>query len=246
MKYKITEEEHKALPEAAQKEYNKTADGFVLNVEGLEDTTKIKETLERVKSERADFLEKLKGKTSEYDKLVEERDNILKGAIPKSDVEKLEGSYKSKVAKLEEESKAKFAALENQIRSSLVDGTISKLAAKLSKNTELMSLYLKTRVTSEVDAEGKIALRVLDKNGAPSALTLDELEKEVLDNPSLKSIVVASSASGGGAPGAPSGGAEGNEGKNKIDMRTASPKEIAAYLKNKGKLRSPGDVSAED
>ena len=57
---------------------------------------------------------------------------------------------------------------------------------------------IKARLDLEI-ADGVPITRVLDAAGKPSALSLDDLKKEFVDNKSYAAIIKASDANGGGA-----------------------------------------------
>jgi hypothetical protein len=77
--------------------------------------------------------------------------------------------------------------------------------------------------------------RILDREGKPSAFTIDDLKKEILANKEFSPILKASNATGGGASGARGSGGAGSSGK--IDF-SKSAKEIAAQMKASGKVQA--------
>ena len=73
-----------------------------------------------------------------------------------------------------------------------------KIANEISTVPDLMSGAISARLTTEI-VDGKATTRVLDQDGKPSALTVEELKKEFVANEKFSSIIVGSNASGSGA-----------------------------------------------
>jgi len=221
------------LPDPIKAEYTKAEDGkYHLNVEGIDDhpgVGALKRAKDYEKAERQKVTQQVSDLKAQLDTLTEERDDILKGAIPKGDVEKLENSYKEKLAKREKELSDQISALTGNLQTMLVDNVAQSMAGKISKAPELMMPHIKARLKAEFN-EGKAVTRVLDKDGNPSAFSIEELQKEFVANPSFAPIIIGSRASGSGAEGG-HGGSGAPSGK--IDYTKASPKEIATHLKAK-------------
>lgn len=215
------------LQDPIKSEYKKGEDGkYHLDVEGGEDTGALKRAKDYEKSARQKVEKELADTKAELDALTEERDNILKGALPKGDVEKLEASWKQKYEKREKELTEQLGSLNGSLQTLLVDNVAQGLASKISKSPELLLPHIKGRLKTEL-VDGKPVTRVLDKEGNVSALSINELEAEMVANPSYAPIIIGSKASGGGA----NGGQGGSGAPSKIDFTKASPKEIAAHIK---------------
>ena len=215
------------LPDPIKSEYKKGDDGkYHLDVEGGEDTGALKRAKDYEKSARQKVEKELTDTKAELEALTEERDNILKGALPKGDVEKLETSWKQKYEKREKELTDQLGSLNGSLQTLLVDNVAQGLASKISKSPELLLPHIKGRLKTEL-VDGKPVTRVLDKEGNVSALSINELEAEMVANPSYAPIIIGSKASGGGA----NGGQGGSGAPSKIDFTKASPKEIAAHIK---------------
>lgn len=218
------------LPDTVKSEYKKGDDGkFHLDVEGIDDhpgVGALKRAKDYEKSERQKVVKQVSDLQTQLDALTEERDGILKGAIPKGDVEKLESSYKEKLAKREKELSDQIAALTGNLQTMLVDNVAQTMASRISKSPELILPHIKARLKAEF-ADGKATTRVLDKDGNPSAFGIEDLQKEMVANPAFAPIIIGSKASGSGAE----GGHGGSGAPGKINYAKASPKEIAAHLK---------------
>lgn len=220
------------LPDPIKAEYKQGDDGkYHLDVEGLDEHPGIgalKRAKDYEKSERQKLAKMVSDLQAQLEAITEERDNILKGAIPKSDVEKLEGSYKEKLAKREKELLEQIGALTGNLQTMLVDNVAQSMASKISKAPELLLPHIKARLKAEF-VDGKAVTRVLDKDGNPSAFGIEDLQKEIVANPAFAPIIIGSKASGSGAE----GGQSGSGAPGKIDFTKASPKEIAAHLKQR-------------
>lgn len=205
MKLNVNAEEYELLDDAIKAEYKKDGDGFSLTVDGLEDTGALKRAKEHEKERR----QKVEAELKEIkDQLTTKEDEIIdlrKGAVSKDDVEALERSYKEKLEKSEKEYSGRIQEAEGSLRSMLVDNVATKLANEISTVPELMSGAISARLTTEI-VDGKATTRVLDQNGKPSALTVEELKKEFVANEKFSSIIVGSNASGSGAQGSGNGG----------------------------------------
>lgn len=218
------------LSDAVKSEYKKGEDGkYHLDVEGFDDHPSVgalKRAKDYEKSERQKAAKQVSDLQAQLEALTEERDDILKGAIPKGDVEKLENSYKEKLTKREKELSDQINGLTGNLQTMLVDNVAHGLASKISKAPELILPHIKARLKAEY-SEGKAVTRVLDKDGNPSAFSIDDLQKELVANPAFAPIIIGSKASGSGAE----GGHGGSGAPGKLDYAKASPKEIAAHLK---------------
>lgn len=229
----ITADEHKALDAKLQAEYKADGEGFVLDLTDYEDPVKLKSAKDHEKKARQEAEKLARELKEQLDALTDERDNILKGNIPKADVEKLEGSWKSKLDKREKELSEQITAANSSLQKLLVDNVAQSLASKISTAPAVIMPHIKARLRAEKGENGEFITKVVDADGKPSALTVAELEKEFVLNKDFAPIITGSKASGGGAGG---GGGGGGANTGKVDF-TKSPKEIAAQMAAQGKVR---------
>lgn len=238
------------VPDHLKGEYEPGEGGkFFLKVEGMDDHVEVgglrrakeREHADRVRAEaeRAELKKKL-------DAAQEDADNRLRGMLPKENVEALDKSWQVKLTTKEQEWGTERAKLHNSIQRLLVDDKARAIAAAVALSTKEVPLllpHIKARLAVEMGADGA-ATRILDKDGKPSALTMDDLQKEIIADPMFSAVVLGSKATGSGAGGASSGGASGSgqgggapfrrDPKKKLaDM---SAKELGEYMaaKNKG------------
>ena len=92
------------------------------------------------------------------------------------------------------------------LKTQMVDSVAMRMATEIAgDNAEIILPHITRRLSAEV-VDGKAVTRVLDADGAVSALKPEELQKEFLSNDRFSAIVVASRASGSGAGGGRKGG----------------------------------------
>ncbi|MGL5363724.1 MAG: hypothetical protein ACRDBH_12650 [Bosea sp. (in: a-proteobacteria)] len=126
------------------------------------------------------------------------------------DVSALDKSWQEKYAKAEADYGAKLAAAEKQLHTVLVDNVAQKAAMDIAVDAECAELLAdKLRGSlglAEVD--GKMQTVVLDADGKRSALTVDELKKQLIAK--YPRLVKGNPAGGAGGLPQPAGGAGGS------------------------------------
>lgn len=239
------------VPADLAKEYKEVeADGkksFILDVDGAflhkEDIGPALRARDHEKKSRHEAEKKLADALAAHQKLQDDYDGMLKGAIPKADVEKLEGSYKARIDKITGELTADRDAAFGTVKKLLVDNTAVGLAAKISDAPDLMLPIIQRRLAAEKTSEGYV-LRVLDAEGKPSGATVEDLEKEIKGDKRYAKIIIGSKATGGGASGANGSGQRGDPNANrdwsKFDPNKASPAELVAWQKHKRAMKGEG------
>lgn len=218
LKKKISKNVFDALPGDLQKEYKlDTATGdYVLDVEGEED-------IEGLKKKNAELLAEKKAAKEAKEKADREAEEAKTEAAKKSgDIAALEKSYQDKIAGLTSTTQAELAGLKNTITELTVGSTATAIAAELAVqgSSSVLLPHIKSRLSVEM-SEGKALIRVLDQSGKPSAMSVDELKKEISENKAFAPLIAASKASGGGVKNNGGGGApaSGNPGGTR-DERT--------------------------
>lgn len=226
LKKKLTKEEHAKLPEHFKGEYIEDGDGFRLDVDGDEDTGALKRAKDResqlrkdAEKEARELREKLEG--------IEGDDARKKG-----DIATLEKSWQSKLEKQRDEYEAKVSKLTSHTTKTLVDNVASQIAHKISNAPALIMPHIKSRLLADFDGDAPVT-RVLDKEGKPSALTVDELASEFVANKDFSAIITASKASGGAGKSSNNGGgaANLNNSDKPADLSKMNPRELAELLK---------------
>lgn len=125
------------------------------------------------------------------------------------DISALDKSWQEKYSKLESEASAKVAAANAQLQSVLVDSVAQKAAMDIAVDAECAELLAdKLRGSlglAEVD--GKMQTVVIDADGKRSALTVDELKKQLVAK--YPRLVKGNPAGGAGGLPQAAGGAGG-------------------------------------
>lgn len=230
LKRLITKDEHAKLSDALKGEYKAEGDGanFVLDLTDYEDPVALKRAKDHEKTQRQAAEKAAKEAADALALITKERDDMLAGSIPKADADKLRLSYDKKIADLTESHTKAIGARDGQLQTLLVDNVAIGLASKISNSPKVILPHIKARLKVEQTADGQFVTRVLDGTGAPSAFTVDDLEKEILANKEFAPILTGSKGSGGGAGGAGGGGGA----SKKLDFAKATPKEIAAHIRD--------------
>src|SRR3546814_675765 len=120
---------------------------------------------------------------------------MRRGAIPKEDLEALENSWKEKLNNATELSKSEKNKLQKQLDKVLRHDTAMRIASELSTVPDLLAPSIMDRLSIEESQEGEVKVRVKDKDGKPSALTLDELKAEIRGIEKYAPILIGSKGS---------------------------------------------------
>lgn len=178
---------------------------------------------ERIESEvtglKGKVDELLNEKKSMQQKAEEEKQAALKAAEEAArksgDVEAIDKSWNEKYSKLENEYGEQLSQKDKLIRDLTVGSTATKLAAELGKdNADGLMPHILPRL--DVDpTTGDV--KVLDSQGKPSALTVEELKDELRNTAYLAPLIVASQAAGGGSNG--NNAVSGANGQNLTDAQ---------------------------
>lgn len=151
------------------------------------------------------------------------------------DVEALEKSWQEKLTKREGELNSELEQHKGWLKEQMVTGVASSIAAEIAVQGSAKALqpHLTSRLSMEV-RDGKPTTVVLDAQGKPSAMTVDELKAEFTNDPAFAPLIVGSKASGGGASGGGNGGGAATKGSLGGDRseRTAAIKNRFPELNN--------------
>lgn len=118
------------------------------------------------------------------------------------DVEALERSWQEKLNTAVTAKDSELAGYRSMVESMTSGQAAYKMAAELAipGSADVLLPHIQARLQTEIK-DGKAVVRVLDKDGKPSAMTIDELKKEIEDNKAFAPLIVGSKASGDGKPG---------------------------------------------
>lgn len=232
----LKKEEFTKLPADIQKEY-KAVEGsengsHELDLDGgFEDTAALKRAKDHEKKEANEAKRLQKEAETALATAQQELQDMLRGAVPKADMERLDKSYKDKLTAREKELQAVIDATTGQLQTMLVDNVAMGMASEISTSPQVILPHITKRLKTDKGADGKFVTKVLDKDGNISASTVEDLKKEMLTDKQFAPILIASKGSGGGANGNRGGGADHTK---KPNFATASVKEIADYNASQG------------
>lgn len=216
LKKKLTKAEFDALPSAFQSEYKASGENFVLDIEGDDGID--------WKAKRDIEVEHRKKAEKKVETVQEEIDNLRRGAIPKDDVEALETSWKTKLTEAQQKHKDELDARDMVIANTTVTSVAKEMAGMFMAPAAMIPM-IRSRLKSEI-TNGVAITRVLDKNGQPSALTVEDLKNEFKADPELAAVIVGGKGSGGG------GGKEGGSGGADKKLEDMNGEERTALLRS--------------
>lgn len=182
--------------------------------------------VEGLKKNNADLLDE-KRKVKEAKELAEaerqriEREALESEARKNNNLEAIENSWKEKLALRETELTSQLSQAQAKNYELTVGRQAQELAGELAKPNaqRLLAKEIKERLT--LDENGNI--RVLDLQGKPSALTIDELKSQLRADPTYQDIIIINNSTGGGATG---GGQGGGATKNPKEYTTQEMKDL--------------------
>lgn len=126
----------------------------------------------------------------------------LEAAKKSGDVDAVEKSWNEKYSTLENEKTQASQRYERMIQNMTVGATASRLAAELAipGSADVLLPHISARLAVEIK-DDKPVVRVLDKDGNLSAMTIKELQAEFMTNPIFAPIISGTKANGAGFKG---------------------------------------------
>lgn len=225
LKKKLSKAEYEKLSDAIKAEYIEDGDGFRLDIDGDEDTGALKRAKDREAQLRRDAEAKLREAQEELDRI--NGDDARK----KGDIATLEKSWQKKLDDTKAEYEGKVSKLTAHTTKTLVDNVATQIATKISNAPALLLPHIKSRLQADFEGDAPVT-RVLDKDGKPSAMTVEELAAEFVANKDFSAIITASKASGGaGKPSNNSGGGAPNNSDKPADLASMNPAQLAEHIK---------------
>lgn len=195
---KITKEQYDALTAEQKKLWKAEGEEFVLVGD-----TEIAAEARRAKEREKQLREAAETELAELKTRLE----ALEGtdAKKRGDIAAIETSWSQKLEAEKKKNEKALTALKAQLEKVMIEGAINSIASEIFTNPKRDSRLLSDRVY--VDYEGETpTVRVKDREGKPSALSLEDLKKETVDNKDFADILVGSKASGSGGTGGGNGG----------------------------------------
>jgi hypothetical protein len=223
LKFEINKEAFDALSEDVKKEYKAEGESFKLSVEGYEDVGPLKRALDRERDEKKGALGKLKEAETKLAVFESEQGSASEN------LKTLEKSWKDKHEAQKAEFESKLGQKDSFINNMLVENKAAEIATKISTSPNLILPHIRSRLTADLTGEVPTT-KVLDKEGKISAMSLDELSKEFVDNKDFAPIIVGNKSSGSGASGGKTTTTPSGAGDGSVDLSKMSPKELANHL----------------
>jgi hypothetical protein len=174
------------------------------------------EEFERVSSKSAELLSETKKAKQEKREAEEakEKERLEKEARS-GDIEGLKNSYEEKIASLNET----ISGFQSKENTRVVEDVASAFVKKNVVNDPFIQRSMTEAFSKRVDVrEGNPV--VLDAKGNLTALSIEDLQSEFLQNSDYKSHLIGSDASGGGAASGSGGSASGKAPKTLKDCET--------------------------
>ena len=162
---------------------------------------RLREEVQKVNAKNRELLEaRAKAKK-------EAEQAALDAAKKSGDLESLEKSWQKKIETTEQELRAEIQQYEQMLASITSGAEARRLAADLALpgHADLLMPHIAGRLKTEI-RDGKPTVRVLDRDGTPSAMTVDDLRKEIMGTELFAPILAGSKANGAGGTGRSDGG----------------------------------------
>lgn len=200
---KITKDQFEKLVDNIKFEYMADGDSYLLQTTGDEDTGALRRANQRLK----DQVEHLETKN---DDLAGKLDKIEKNPARKQgDIDALERQWAKEKETAVNEVTAKLEKANGFIKQSLLESAAASLSEKISTSPSIIRPHIERRLQVDIDGD-KPSVKVLDKDGKVSALTVEKLGEEFVANKDFSSIIRVTQASGGAGSPSPNGGAGNN------------------------------------
>jgi len=187
-------------------------------------------------------LERFKAKHAEAEKHRKEQEQATRKAMEEAakksgDVEALEKSWKEKLESVTGEYSQKQQAYERMVESLTIGATSTSIAADIAMDgcVEGLIPHIRTRIRTVIEND-QATVKVIDKNGNLSAMTIDDLKKELKATSYLAPLIKGSNASGTGHNGAGAKGAAGAKEATRADFDAMNPVQRFEFVKKGGKV----------
>lgn len=243
MALKLIVDKLEDVSEASRGLYVERDGKFHLDVDGLEDTAGLKSALEKERQARKDLDKRLAGlkdvDPDEYKRLKDEADAKEREKLEKdADLKRLSDKLTAK----EREFSEKEAKLLGELRTMRLDDSLKAAALAHGVHKDYLDDFVTILKARHVKLGDDLKLQVLDADGDPSTLTLDDLMKEMKGK--KPGYFEGSGASGGGSQqNRGGGGGEPNPWKKETfnltkqgEILTADPARAKALAAEAGKI----------
>ena len=225
------------LPDSVQELYEKTDDGFQLKVNGLPEPEK--EDVSGLKRKVDELLTESKNAKKKAREASEQAEQAKVDAAKKgNDTEALDNSWKEKYSNREVELQDQINNLTKTVVGLTSGQTATNIASEIAiqGSAAVLLPHIEKRLRTETRDGGQPQTIVLDENGQPSALTIEDLKKEFQNNASFAPLIVGTKANGAGRTGGKDSGGAANQQITRSDFDALSQYERSNYAKNGGKI----------
>jgi uncharacterized protein YegJ (DUF2314 family) len=217
------------LDDSLKPMYEQAGDKYRLKVEGIpQPDNSLADRLAKLEANNKALLdEKLAAKAAADQAKLE-------AAKKGGDVEALEKSWAQKLSDREAELAGEVNNYKSLVTSLTVGATAATVAAEVfGDNADLMMHHVNSRMTTEI-VDGRAKVRVLDREGKPTAMSVEDLKSEFKNNPRFAAFVVGSRASGSVPPGGKGSGGGSVMTRSAFDQ--LGPAQKAKFMQEGGRL----------
>lgn len=180
--------------------------------------------------------DRLLAKSKEADKHKKEQERLAreaseKAALAAGDLESYKKSLDEKINGITAEIGGERDLYRTIAEKRTSGAAATSLANKMAMQgmADALLPHIAPRIGSKI-VDGDMVPVILDAQGRETALTVDDLEKELRKVPYLKAIIAASSASGAGNPGGQGSG--GGKLKTRAEVESMNPMDQRAYFRS--------------
>lgn len=226
-----------SLDESLHGLYEQTDTGYQLKVTGIpqpqnEDLTGLKN--------KVDELLREKKAVSQKAREAEEKAEAarLEAAKQGNDTEALDKSWREKFDSREAELKKQLDDLSGTIVNLTSGQTASRIAAEIAVqgSADVLLPHLERRLKTEF-RDGQPSTVVLDKEGKPSAMSVDELKAEFQNSAAFAPLILGTKANGAGRTGGNESSGAGVNEVSRSDFDRMNQAQRAQFAKTGGKLK---------
>ena len=225
------------IDESLQGLYEQTDTGYQLKVTGIPEPEK--EDLSGLKNKVDELLREKKAASQKAREAAEEADAArLEAAKKGNDTEALDKSWQEKFNAREVELKKELEELSGTLVKLTSGQTATKIAAEIAVqgSADVLLPHLERRLRTEF-REGSPVTVVLDKDGKPSAMSVDELKAEFQNSAAFAPLIVGTKANGAGRTGGNESSGAGVNEVSRSEFDRMNQAQRANFAKNGGKLK---------
>jgi len=225
------------IDETLQGLYEQTDTGYQLKVTGIPEPEK--EDLSGLKNKVDELLREKKAASQKAREAAEEAEAArLEAAKKGNDTEALDKSWQEKFNAREIELKKELESLSGTLVKLTSGQTATKIAAEIAVqgSADVLLPHLERRLKTEF-RDGSPVTVVLDKDGKPSAMSIDELKAEFQNSAAFAPLIVGTKANGAGRTGGNESSGAGVNEVSRSEFDRMNQAQRANFAKNGGKLK---------